>query len=109
MDDLKKNKMFWVVAIFTVLNLVLLIGSKVVISKTADKVIERLQKEYSPSPYGPGIDPDKVDSDSLKNQKMYFELRQKDDGVSASQNTSTNQNVSWRDVWESDRGFSPEQ
>ena len=71
MDDLKNNKMVWVVAIFTVLNLAFFFGSKFVINKTADKVIEKLQKEYSPSPYGPGIDPDKVDPDALRKQRLY--------------------------------------
>jgi len=104
MDDLKKNKMVWVVAIFTVLNIVFFLGSKFVINKTADKVIEKLQKEYSPSPYGPGIDPDKIDPDALRKQRLYFELRQRAGEVSA-----RTQNVSWRDVWERDRGFSPEQ
>lgn len=109
MDDLKNNKMFWVVAIFTVLNLVLLVGSKFVISKTADKVIEKLQKEYSPSPYGPGIDPDKVNPNTLKDK--VFELKKKDDEVSLNQNLDVEKQhaVSWRDVWESDRGFNPEQ
>lgn len=105
MDDLKNNKMVWVVAIFTVLNLAFFFGSKFIINKTADKVIEKLQKEYSPSPYGPGIDPDKVDPDALRKQRLYFELRQR-----AGTTTSSNsQVVSWRDVWEKDRGFSPEQ
>lgn len=29
--------------------------------RLADKVIERMEKPYSPSPYGPGLDPDKLD------------------------------------------------
>lgn len=105
MDDLKNNKMVWVVAIFTVLNLAFFFGSKFVINKTADKVIEKLQKEYSPSPYGPGIDPDKVDPDALRKQRLYFELRQRAGGMTS----SNSQAVSWRDIWEKDRGFSPEQ
>jgi hypothetical protein len=31
------------------------------VDHVSDKVIEKLSKEYSPSPYGPGLDPDKVD------------------------------------------------
>jgi hypothetical protein len=101
MDDLKNNKMFWVVAIFTVLNLGFFFGSKFVINKTADKVIEKLQKEYSPSPYGPGLDPDKIDPESLRKQRVYFELRRRL-GQSV-------ENASWRGDWEKNRGFSPEQ
>jgi hypothetical protein len=87
MDDLKNNKMLWVVIAFTVLNLGLFFGSKIVVDKAADRVIEKLQKEYSPSPYGPGLDPDKVDPESL--------------------NIKT-QNVVWRQEWEENRGFSPD-
>jgi len=35
------------------------------IDKLADRVIEKLQKPYSPSPYGPGVDPDKLDVISM--------------------------------------------
>ena len=31
----------------------------------ADVIIKKLQKEYSPSPYGPGIDQDKIDVDAM--------------------------------------------
>ena len=34
-------------------------------------MIEKLQKDYSPSPYGSGIDPDKIDVSSLINKKLY--------------------------------------
>lgn len=36
-----------------------------VVDKIADKVIEKLQKDYSPSPYGPGLDPDKIDPHAI--------------------------------------------
>lgn len=32
-----------------------------VLDRLADKVIKRMEKPYSPSPYGPGIDPDRLD------------------------------------------------
>ena len=34
--------------------------------KIADVVVKKLQKEYSPSPYGPGINPDKIDLEKIK-------------------------------------------
>lgn len=40
-------------------------------NKIADKVIQKLQKEYCPSPYGPGIDPDKINIDKLMNSKEW--------------------------------------
>ncbi len=35
-------------------------GGDFFIDKVADKVIEKLQKPYGPSPYGPGFDPDRI-------------------------------------------------
>jgi len=37
------------------------------VETVADKVILKLQKEYSPSPYGPGLDPDKIDVTKFHN------------------------------------------
>tara|TARA_Y100000034_G_scaffold130673_1_gene189683 strand:- start:1386 stop:1709 length:324 start_codon:yes stop_codon:yes gene_type:complete len=35
-------------------------GGDFFVDKVADRVIEKLQKPYGPSPYGPGFDPDKI-------------------------------------------------
>lgn len=101
MEELKNNKLFWVVVAFGIFNLVALVGGKIIIDKAADRVIEKLQKDYSPSPYGPGLDPDKIDPESLKKQQTYFENRTyfKPDV----------QPVVWRNEWEQDRGFNLEQ
>lgn len=64
--DLKDNKIFWGLIALTIFNLTLLFGSKFIIDKVADRVIQKLQKEYSPSPYGPGFDPDKINIDFFK-------------------------------------------
>ena len=109
MEDLKNNKMFWIVAIFTVLNLAFFFGGKIIINKAADKVIEKLQKEYSPSPYGPGLDPDKVDPQSISKQRLYFELRKRAMDEDSVVLRNHGQQVMWRDDWEKDRGFNPEQ
>jgi hypothetical protein len=37
------------------------VGMKAVVNRAADTVIEKLQREYTPGPYQPGFDPDKVD------------------------------------------------
>jgi hypothetical protein len=55
------NKFFWIIAGLTAAMLFVGIGGKV-----ADVVIERLKQKYSPSPYGPGIDPDKIDVEKMK-------------------------------------------
>lgn len=43
----------------------LLLGSMMfggmIMDRLADKVIDRMDKPYSPSPYGPGLDPDRLD------------------------------------------------
>lgn len=60
------NKLLWVVILLTVAMIGAGVGSKVLVDKVADRAIQKLQKEYSPSPYGPGIDPDKLDPEKLK-------------------------------------------
>jgi hypothetical protein len=42
------------------------VGGKVFIDKIADVVVEKLKQKYSPSPYGPGIDPDKIDMEKVR-------------------------------------------
>ena len=46
--------------------LFLLIFHEKIVAKVADRVIHKLQRDYSPSPYGPGINPDKIDMDKIK-------------------------------------------
>jgi hypothetical protein len=60
------NKFFCIIAGLTAAMLFIGIGSKVFVDKVADVVIERLKQKYSPSPYGPGIDPDKIDVEKMK-------------------------------------------
>jgi len=38
----------------------LMIVGDFVVNKVSDRVIDKLSKDYCPSPYGPGLDPDKV-------------------------------------------------
>lgn len=68
MDDLLKNKLFWIVIVIGVVFLGIMQGSDVIVDRIADKAVEKLMKEYSPSPYGPGIDPDKIDAQRLQRQ-----------------------------------------
>lgn len=113
MEDILKNKLFWVVAIVFFLNIGMFVIGKVVIDKAADKVIERLEKDYSPSPYGPGFDPDKVNV--LK--QLYYEIRkEKAEDGSVFQNESFSTPAFrasvkdadvWRNEWEADRGANP--
>lgn len=38
--------------------------------RIADKVIQKLQKSYSPGPYAPGLDPDKVNPNVLRQPQV---------------------------------------
>ena len=60
------NKFIWIVGGLTLAMIVLGVGGKVFIDKVADVVVERLKQKYSPSPYGPGIDPDKIDMEKVR-------------------------------------------
>lgn len=62
----KSEKLLWIVAGLVVLMFIAAAVNKVLVNKVADRVILKLQKEYSPSPYGPGIDPDKLDVDQIR-------------------------------------------
>lgn len=74
MKNILDNKLFWFAAFLASSILVSMVFSKQVANlivethyeKIADIVAKKFQKEYSPSPYGPGIDPDKVDLDKIK-------------------------------------------
>jgi hypothetical protein len=60
------SRLFYIVIVLVVVLVVVGVGGKFLIDKIADRVIQKLQKEYSPSPYGPGLDPDKVDAESIR-------------------------------------------
>ena len=123
MRDFLENKVVLVVAVFIMANLLVFLGSKIIIARAADKVIEKLQKEYSPSPYGPGVDPDRFNSDTVKklpappppssppSAKAYMELRTLpgEEGEEAMHTPSvqkmTETASAWREDWEKERGF----
>lgn len=59
--DKKNEYIVWFILILGVFIFAFGIGTNVLIEKVSDRVIKKLQKDYSPSPYGPGFDPDKID------------------------------------------------
>ena len=63
---MNNNKLVWVIGVLSAVMIVVGIGNKAFMDKVADRVIQKLQKDYSPSPYGPGIDPDKLDVEKIK-------------------------------------------
>jgi hypothetical protein len=44
------------------------VGSKVIVKKTSEAVIQELRKSYTPGPFEPGFDPDKVDPSFFRNR-----------------------------------------
>lgn len=96
--NLLDNKLVWLVAFMTVFNVGMFLGFKVLVNKTADQVIEKLQKDYSPSPYGPGFNPDKVNPDSMRRKEVLFYEGQ---GEFLSQEVTAAE--IWQAKWESDR------
>ncbi len=91
MDESTKRKLLWGLLILTVFNVVVFAGGRLLINKVADKVIQRLQKDYSPSPYGPGFDPDKIKPEPAQFEQ--FEAKQ----------PQAVRDALWRDDWERSR------
>lgn len=77
MNFILENKKFWAVIALSFVILILNIFSNRLVNlvvenhygKIADCVVKKLQKDYCPSPYGPGIDPDKIDLDKFLQDK----------------------------------------
>ena len=86
----------------TVFNFLLFLFSKVIIEKAAERAIQKLQKEYSPSPYGPGIDPDKINIDGVKVINTEINnFKQLDSSII----NHFNESEKWREEWEKSRNF----
>jgi hypothetical protein len=89
MTNNKHNKLLWVVGVLSVVLVAIVLGNNYIVNKIADKVIQKLQKDYSPSPYGPGFDPDKIDIEKIqKKQKNKVIILEKND---------------WNEEWEKSR------
>lgn len=105
MEDIRNNKIIWAVLAITLTNIIVFGVGKVMVDKVTDRVIERLQREYSPSPYSPGFDPDKINPiDSSLSHGNFFNhmIASKE----KSMKNDPNSKVVWRDIWETERGFS---
>lgn len=62
------NKILGVILILAVVAFAGLVSKDFIVDKIADRVVLKLQKSYSPSPYGPGLDPDKIDAEAIKDR-----------------------------------------
>lgn len=97
------SKIPWILMGVVLVNFMLIAGFKLVVIKASDRVIQKLQKEYSPSPFGPGFDPDKVDTQALGSEKIYYQLQQTDS--QENMYSLVKQADDWRTEWERQRGF----
>lgn len=66
MKEITESKFFLPVATLLGVVLLFLAFNKVIVDKVADRVVQKLQREYSPSPFAPGFDPDKIDISKIK-------------------------------------------
>lgn len=63
-----KNLLMATIGLFLILIAVFL-GKDLLIQKITKEVVEELKREYTPGPYAPGFDPDKVDPNLMLNIK----------------------------------------
>lgn len=109
MNSLSNNKLFWVLLCVVAFNVAALCFWNVVIDKISDKVFERFQeeyfKEYSPSPFGPGVDPDKINPKAFNTSKQYFELKTEASQIFNFEKLGTGDTNEWRNEWEASRGI----
>lgn len=68
----KENKNIFLILVVGIL--VLMISYPLIENRIITKVIDKLKKEYSPGPYAPGFDPNKIDSNFFdnNNQPTYY-------------------------------------
>lgn len=89
---MESNKTGLIVA--AVLGAVIVFGS-VFLDFMTDKVVEKLQKKHCPSPYGPGVDPDKMDISMFHKPKAQLK--------SPPPSVQPIKKAVWEDQWEEDR------
>jgi len=60
-ESIMNNKLLWIVIALGVVLVGVFVGGPILIDRISQKVINKMQKEYSPGPYAPGFDPDRID------------------------------------------------
>ena len=73
MDWIKQNKLILIILSVFLFNIAGFLMSGIIFDKIADRVIEKLQKDYSPAkpPYGPGINPDVISDNAFKHPTIW--------------------------------------
>jgi hypothetical protein len=108
MKDILENKLLLVVLVLGLVLGAVIVGGKVVIDKVTTKVIQKLQKDYSPGPYAPGFDPDRVNPNFWRQQQQQppqqqFPPNQVPPNSQFPPNTPLPTPVDWRTDWENQR------
>ena len=80
LKDLAENKLLWVAIVIGVLLVGGVVCGPYLMDRLTDRVIERLLKEYSPGPYSPGFDPDKVDPNAWRRSRQLEQVNQPPSG-----------------------------
>lgn len=88
--EIFENKLAWVAVAIAAAVLFVSLAGPVVIDRITDKVVERLMKDYSPGPYFPGIDPDKVNPNIWRGETVNKAIQFK-------------QEDNWESQWEEQR------
>jgi hypothetical protein len=70
LDQILENRLFPVVLVCAILMGVLLVGGPAFQDKVKTDVIEDLRSNYTPGPYAPGFDPDKVNPNFWRGQQL---------------------------------------
>jgi hypothetical protein len=100
-EQLKQHKVAILLGFLTA-NIFMLGFSELMIRRTTTRVIQRLEKKYSPSPYGPGLNPDLLNApkgmDTTKKQKTNLEINENE--------TSSEIKSGFLSSWESERAKS---
>jgi hypothetical protein len=108
MEGILKKPIFLVISVLMFVNVGVYVVGKIVVEKVTENVIKKLQKEYSPSPYGPGFNPDLVAGEafntSANQERLYMELSTIGETVSLKENF-VEESDQWLVDWEVDRGF----
>lgn len=63
---MNSKKVIVIVVVFILSIFILKIGGDFLITCLADRVVEKIKQDYSPSRYGPGINPDKLEVDRIQ-------------------------------------------
>lgn len=93
-EELKKNPLAWIVVTLFLVAGVEVASFKITVNKTTENVIQEMQKHYTPGPYAPGFDPDKVNPNFWRNQQPSPDFNQPSRSVMYSD---------WNSDWESQR------